>query len=61
VADKEGRFRVEGLLPSQRYTLFAGEGSLTRREHLTHRHGGWVVEAGKSKDAGELKPKLTRE
>jgi hypothetical protein len=56
--DSQGRFRIDGLLPGQRYDLNAGRGRLDRREALTHRYRDLRVEPGKVKDADELKPKL---
>lgn len=58
--DKDGRFRITGLIPGERYDLMAGEGSLTQREQLTHRYAEHRVEPGKTKDVGDLKPKKTR-
>jgi hypothetical protein len=56
--DEQGRFRIDGLLPGERYDLNAGEGKLDRREALTHRYRDFRVEPGKVKDTGDLKPQL---
>jgi hypothetical protein len=55
--DRDGRFRLEGVLPGQRYDLDAGEGDLLRRGNRTHHAAGLRVEAGKSKDVGDVKPR----
>jgi hypothetical protein len=54
--DKDGRFRVGGLLPGQRYDLDAGEGDLLRRENRTHRSADLRVGPGKTKDVGDVEP-----
>jgi RNA polymerase sigma factor (sigma-70 family) len=55
--DKEGRFRIEGLIPGQRYDLNAGQGQMDRvRNPPTHRYRDFEVEPGKLKDTGDLKP-----
>ncbi len=58
--DKEGKFRVDGLLPGMRYLLVAGYGDPEKRSTIrVYREEGLTVEAGKTKDLGDLKGKLT--
>ena len=53
--DKEGRFRVEGLIPGEKYNLFGGPGDIERKGGDTHRSPGLTVTPGQEKDLGDLK------
>jgi hypothetical protein len=58
--DKEGKFRVDGLLPGLRYVLVVGYGDPEKRSTIrVYRQEGLTVEAGKTRDLGDLKGKLT--
>jgi hypothetical protein len=56
VADKDGRFRIDGLLPGARYTLVASPEEVRPGKSVTHHRKGLTVEAGKEKDVGDVKP-----
>jgi RNA polymerase sigma factor (sigma-70 family) len=53
----DGTFIVEGLIPGERYDLYAGIGDLVRSRtaQVTHRHERLMVEPGKATDVGDLK------
>jgi hypothetical protein len=53
--DKEGRFRVEGIIPGEKYDLFGGPGDIDRKGGATHRSPGLTVTPGQEKDLGDLK------
>ncbi len=56
--DKKGKFRVDGLLPQMRYLLVVGYGDPEQRNTIrVYREEGLSVEAGKTKDLGDLKSK----
>src|SRR5262249_54565555 len=56
----DGTFAIEGLIPGERYALYAGIGDLTRSRtaQITHQHERLMVEPGKATDVGELKGNL---
>jgi hypothetical protein len=51
--DKEGRFRVEGLVPGLKYSFFQF-GKKTMRQAYGF-HPGTLAEPGKHKDLGDIK------
>ena len=53
--DKEGRFRVEGLIPGEQYDLFGGPGDIDRKGGVTHRAPRLTVTPAQEKDLGDLK------
>ena len=53
--DKEGRFRVEGLIPGEKYDLFGGPGDIDRKGGVTHRAPRLTLTPGQEKDLGDLK------
>jgi RNA polymerase sigma factor (sigma-70 family) len=59
--DKEGRFRVTGLLPRTPFLLAIAHGDpWERRSVLVYRDDELSVESGESKELGDLKPKMPR-
>jgi RNA polymerase sigma factor (sigma-70 family) len=61
--DREGRFRIDGLLPGLKYDLFAAEGEIVIRPGvaLPYRTDDLSVQSGKTKNLGDLKSKLLPE
>jgi hypothetical protein len=54
--DREGRFRVDGLLPGLKYNVVISDGELTPAQPvLTAYAEDLTVEAGKTRDLGDLK------
>jgi RNA polymerase sigma factor (sigma-70 family) len=53
--DKEGRFRVEGLIPGEKYDLYGSPGDIDRKGGATHRALRLTVTPGQEKDLGDLK------
>jgi RNA polymerase sigma factor (sigma-70 family) len=53
----DGTFTIEGLIPGERYDLYAGIGDIVRSQtaQVTHRHERLMVEPGKATDVGDLK------
>jgi len=54
-ADKDGRFKVDGLLPGLTYTVYVSDGDLGEANTLVATKRAVTVEAGKQTDLGELK------
>lgn len=52
--DAKGEFRLEGLIPGLRYQLWVTEGT-DRQRPPTHVEGKVTVEAGKTRELGDLK------
>ena len=58
VTDPQGKFRLEGLLPQMRYLLALSGGDPENRGAIgRHLKEGLAIEAGKTKDLGDLKSK----
>jgi protocatechuate 3,4-dioxygenase beta subunit len=55
VTDRDGRFRLEGVLPGVAFGLFVSDGDLARERTLTASRRRVQVEAGKTSDLGTLK------
>jgi len=53
--DREGRFRIEGLIPGEKYDLFGGPRDIERKGGVTHRAKGLTLTPGQEKDLGDLK------
>jgi RNA polymerase sigma factor (sigma-70 family) len=53
--DKEGRFRVDGVLPGVDFDVYVGDGDLSRQGTLVVSKNRVRVEAGKANDLGVLK------
>jgi protocatechuate 3,4-dioxygenase beta subunit len=53
--DKDGRFRVEGVLPGVDFALYVSDGDLAKERTLVVSKNRVRVEAGKAKDLGVLK------
>jgi RNA polymerase sigma factor (sigma-70 family) len=51
----DGSFHIDGLIPGERYDLYAGLGKVTSGGSVSHQHRNFTVEPGKVKDAGDLK------
>jgi hypothetical protein len=54
-ADKDGRFRLDGLLPGLKYTVYVTDGDLGEAFTLVTTSSGVTVVPGKETDLGELK------
>jgi hypothetical protein len=54
-ADKDGRFKLDGLLPGLTYTVYVSDGDLGEAGTLVTSKRDVTVEAGKELDLGELK------
>jgi hypothetical protein len=54
--DREGRFRIEGIIPGATYNLFAGPGDIERKGGVTHLAKGLTLSPSQEKDLGDLKP-----
>jgi len=52
--DAEGKFRVEGLLPGLKYTLWVSDDG-TRQRAPSHWQEDVTAESGKVKDLGDVK------
>src|SRR5581483_9616764 len=53
--DKDGRFRVDGVLPGVDFDVYVGDGDLSRQGTLVVSKKRVRVEAGKANDLGVLK------
>jgi hypothetical protein len=53
--DKDGRFRVEGVLPGVNFVLYVSDGDLAKERTLVSMKKGVRVESGKTTDLGPLK------
>jgi hypothetical protein len=61
VSDKEGRFRIDGLLPGVPYTVVASEEKIGPGKPVSHRKDRVTVEAGNTRDLGNLAPRRESE
>jgi hypothetical protein len=61
--DRQGRFRIDGLVAGLKYDLFAAEGELVIQPEvaLPYRADNLTVQSGKTRDLGHLKSKLIPE
>jgi protocatechuate 3,4-dioxygenase beta subunit len=57
VTDREGRFRLDGLLPGVPYSVVADLEKIGPGRAVSHHKGRVTVEAGKTRDLGDLIPK----
>jgi len=58
-ADRDGKFRIEGLVPGLKYVLDVKDGEEILRDYT---RDGLIVEANKTRDLGDMKAKrLSRE
>jgi hypothetical protein len=55
--DKGGHFRIDGLIPGERYELYAGPGDIERRGNVSHRELQLTVSPSEVKSLGDLGPK----
>jgi RNA polymerase sigma factor (sigma-70 family) len=55
VTDKDGRFRLEGVLPGVRFVLYVSDGDLREERTLVAQREHVRVEPGKTADLGTLK------
>jgi RNA polymerase sigma factor (sigma-70 family) len=55
VTDKDGRFRLEGVLPGVSFNVYVSDGDLSKERTLVDQRSGVRVEAGKAKDLGLLR------
>ena len=55
VTDKDGRFRLEGVLPGVRFALYVSDGDLREERTLVARRQHVRVEPGKAADLGVLR------
>jgi hypothetical protein len=55
VTDKDGRFRLEGVLPDVGFVVYASDGDLAKERTLAASRSRVRVEAGKTQDLGVLK------
>ena len=53
--DKDGRFRLEGVLPGVDFNVYVSEGDLAKRNTLVDMRKQVRVEPGKANDLGTLK------
>lgn len=53
--DKDGRFRLEGIIPGETYNLYGGRGDIERKGGVTHRAPKLTLTPGQEKDLGDLK------
>ena len=53
--DKDGRFKLDGLLPGLKYTVYVSDGDLGEPNTLVVTKSSVTVEPGKETDLGELK------
>ena len=53
--DRDGRFRVDDLLPGVPYALHACDGDIQKKGTLVLSRNALTLQAGKTKDQGELK------
>ena len=53
--DKDGRFRLEGLIPGLEYSIYVSDGDLGEPNTLVARRGGVKVKAGETVDVGSLR------
>jgi RNA polymerase sigma factor (sigma-70 family) len=60
-ADQDGRFRIEGLLPGQHYHVVASDEEVRHGRAVSHQANGVSVEAGKTKDLGDIRPHSKQE
>ena len=59
--DREGKFRIEGLLPRTKSLLAIAHGDpWERRSTIVYFEDGLSVKSGATKDLGDLKPKPPR-
>ncbi|VTR92038.1 sigma-70 family rna polymerase sigma factor : RNA polymerase sigma factor, sigma-70 family OS=Singulisphaera acidiphila (strain ATCC BAA-1392 / DSM 18658 / VKM B-2454 / MOB10) GN=Sinac_5058 PE=4 SV=1: Sigma70_r2: Sigma70_r4_2: CarboxypepD_reg [Gemmata massiliana] len=56
-ADKDGRFKLKGLLPGQQYRLVVGFHPEKKGGELLHQRADLTVKPGETTDLGDLKPK----
>jgi len=59
--DREGRFRVEGLLPGLQYNLVFSEGEIKPGTKIAAYRENLTVESGQTKDLDDLKSELVPE
>jgi len=57
VTDREGRFRIDGLLPGVPYTVVASLEKIGPGNPVTHRKDRVTVESGKARDLGDVAPR----
>jgi RNA polymerase sigma factor (sigma-70 family) len=57
--DRDGRFQVDGLLPGLPYALYACDGDIQKKGTLVCSRKDVVLEAGKTKDLGEMRKEPT--
>jgi RNA polymerase sigma factor (sigma-70 family) len=55
--DKDGRFRIEGIIPGETYNLYAGPGNIEYRGGVSHRALKLTITADQEKELGDLAPK----
>ena len=55
ITDRDGRFRLTGVLPGVSFNLYVSDGDLAKERTLVDQRSGLAVHAGKTKDVGELK------
>jgi RNA polymerase sigma factor (sigma-70 family) len=55
--DREGKFRIDGLLPGLRYNVVISDGGLQPGKLVTYYVEDLAPESGKTKDLGDLKSK----
>lgn len=51
----DGTFSIDGLIPGERYDLYAGLGKVTKGGSVSHQYRQFIVEPGKEKAVGDLK------
>jgi protocatechuate 3,4-dioxygenase beta subunit len=54
--DKDGRFRIDGLIPGESYNLHAGVGDIERKGNVSHHKPKLTVGPGEEKDLGDMRP-----
>jgi hypothetical protein len=54
--DKDGRFRLEGLMPGLEYLIYVSDGDLGESNTLVASRRNVKVEAGKTNELGTLRP-----
>jgi RNA polymerase sigma factor (sigma-70 family) len=59
--DREGRFKLDGLLEGLHYTLIVSEGAFKAGVRIPYYRKNVTVESGKAKDLGDLKSRLAPE